>query len=116
MRKCKSCLIVIGTSNASLKCIHHCIVFIGRDALQTARNTISQHVSAAFQCYEKNTDTLDVACCVTRSAVCPSIADMLEWLQDADRHYRFQYPLKPFWYRLFIDDVNVINYLCVLHS
>lgn len=60
------------------------------DALQTARNTISQHVSAAFQFYEKNTDTLDVACCVTRSAACPSIADMLEWLQDADRHYRLQ--------------------------
>ncbi|KAI7798868.1 ribosome biogenesis protein C1orf109 homolog [Triplophysa rosa] len=60
------------------------------DALQTARNTISQHVSAAFQFYEKNTNTLDIVCCVARSATCPSIADMLEWLQDADRHYRLQ--------------------------
>lgn len=71
-------------------------MFIARDALQTARNTISQHVSAAFQFYEKHTNTLDIVCCVTRSATRPSISDMLEWLQDADRHYRLQYPLKTF--------------------
>lgn len=28
-----------------------------------------------------------------RSATTPSISDMLEWLQDAERYYRQQYPL-----------------------
>lgn len=60
------------------------------DALQTVRNTISEHVSAVFQYYEKHTDSLDIAYCVTRSATCPSISDMLEWLQDADRYFRIQ--------------------------
>ncbi|XP_051527570.1 ribosome biogenesis protein C1orf109 homolog isoform X1 [Myxocyprinus asiaticus] len=60
------------------------------DALQTVRNAISKQVSAVFQFYEKNTDALDIACCVSRSATCPSIADMLEWLQDADCYYRLQ--------------------------
>lgn len=60
------------------------------DALQRVRDAIGQQVSAVFQLYEKNTDTLDIPACVSRSAVCPSISDMLEWLQDAERHYRLQ--------------------------
>ncbi|XP_051519972.1 ribosome biogenesis protein C1orf109 homolog isoform X2 [Myxocyprinus asiaticus] len=60
------------------------------NALQTVRDAISQQVSAVFQFYEKNTETLDIACCVSRSAICPSIADMLEWLQDADCYYSLQ--------------------------
>ncbi|XP_051992293.1 ribosome biogenesis protein C1orf109 homolog isoform X2 [Xyrauchen texanus] len=62
------------------------------DALQTVRDAIDQQVSAVFQFYEKNTDTLDIACCISRSATCPSIADMLQWLQDADCYYSLQYP------------------------
>ncbi|XP_059365435.1 AFG2-interacting ribosome maturation factor-like [Carassius carassius] len=60
------------------------------NALQSVRDAISQQVSAVFQFYEKNTDTLDIAGCVSRSAICPSISDMLEWLQDADRYYCLQ--------------------------
>uniref|UniRef100_A0A673K5Z6 C19h1orf109 homolog (H. sapiens) n=1 Tax=Sinocyclocheilus rhinocerous TaxID=307959 RepID=A0A673K5Z6_9TELE len=60
------------------------------DALQRVRDAISQQVSAVFQFYEKNTDNLDIAGCVSRSDICPSISDMLEWLQDADRYYRLQ--------------------------
>ncbi|KAK2886870.1 hypothetical protein Q8A67_015098 [Cirrhinus molitorella] len=60
------------------------------DALQKVRDAISQQVSAVFQFYEKNTDTLDIKTCVSRSAICPSISDMLEWLQAADRYYRLQ--------------------------
>ncbi|XP_043073100.1 uncharacterized protein C1orf109 homolog [Puntigrus tetrazona] len=60
------------------------------DALQKVQGAISQQVSAVFQFYEKNTDTLDIAVCVSRSAICPSISDMLEWLQDAERYYRLQ--------------------------
>ncbi|CAM4630429.1 unnamed protein product [Leuciscus chuanchicus] len=60
------------------------------DALQRVRDAIGQQVSAVFQFYERNTHTLDFAECVSRSAVCPSISDMLEWLQDAERHYRLQ--------------------------
>ncbi|XP_073678454.1 AFG2-interacting ribosome maturation factor [Garra rufa] len=60
------------------------------DALQKVRDGISQQVSAVFQFYEKNTDALDINACVSRSAICPSISDMLEWLQDANRYYRLQ--------------------------
>ncbi|XP_016297459.1 uncharacterized protein C1orf109 homolog [Sinocyclocheilus anshuiensis] len=60
------------------------------DALQRVRDAISLQVSAVFQFYEKNTDNLDIAGCVSRSDICPSISDMLEWLQDADRYYHLQ--------------------------
>uniref|UniRef100_A0A8C1M5Y5 C19h1orf109 homolog (H. sapiens) n=1 Tax=Cyprinus carpio TaxID=7962 RepID=A0A8C1M5Y5_CYPCA len=60
------------------------------DALQSVRDAISKQVSAVFQFYEKNTDTLDIAGCVSRSAICPSISDMLEWLQYAYRYYHLQ--------------------------
>ncbi|KAK7138538.1 hypothetical protein R3I93_015850 [Phoxinus phoxinus] len=60
------------------------------DALQRARDAIGRQVSAVFQFYERNTHTLDIAACVSRSAVCPSVSDMLEWLQDSERHYRLQ--------------------------
>ncbi|XP_077088658.1 AFG2-interacting ribosome maturation factor-like [Siphateles boraxobius] len=63
-------------------------------ALQRVRDAVAQRVSAVFQLYERNTHTLDFAACVSRSAVCPSISDMLEWLQDSERHFRIQYPLK----------------------
>lgn len=64
-----------------------------RASLQSARDAISNQVNAAMQLYEQNTDSLDIPTVTERSAATPSIADMLEWLQDADRHYRRQYPL-----------------------
>ncbi|XP_039523496.1 uncharacterized protein C1orf109 homolog [Pimephales promelas] len=60
------------------------------DALQRVRDAVGQQVSAVFQLYERNTQTLDVAACVSRSAAFPSISDMLEWLQDSERHFRMQ--------------------------
>uniref|UniRef100_A0A8K9X0B0 Uncharacterized protein n=1 Tax=Oncorhynchus mykiss TaxID=8022 RepID=A0A8K9X0B0_ONCMY len=61
-------------------------------SLQSVRDAISNQVSGAFQLYEQNIGSLDLATCTHRSAVAPSIADMLEWLQDAERYYRQQYP------------------------
>uniref|UniRef100_A0A674DMD6 Uncharacterized protein n=1 Tax=Salmo trutta TaxID=8032 RepID=A0A674DMD6_SALTR len=56
--------------------------------LQSVRDAISNQVSGASLLYEQNIDTL--ATCTQRSAVAPSIADMLEWLQDAGCYYRQQ--------------------------
>ncbi|KAI4883999.1 hypothetical protein NFI96_019515 [Prochilodus magdalenae] len=60
------------------------------DALQVAKDSISKQVFAVFQLYEQNSDFLDLRSCVARSAISPSIADMLEWLQDAECYYRVQ--------------------------
>lgn len=60
-------------------------------SLQSVRDAVSNQVSGAFQLYEQNSDSLDLAICTERSATSPSIADMLEWLQDAERYYRKQF-------------------------
>nr|ACO14551.1 C1orf109 homolog [Esox lucius] len=60
-------------------------------SLQQVRDAVSNQVSGAFQLYEHNIDTLDLATCTQRSAIAPSIADMLEWLKDAERYYRQQF-------------------------
>ncbi|XP_056153807.1 ribosome biogenesis protein C1orf109 homolog [Lampris incognitus] len=59
--------------------------------LQSVRDCISNQVSGAFQLYEQNTDSLDLFTCTQRSAIAPSVADMLEWLQNAERHYWQQF-------------------------
>lgn len=64
-----------------------------RASLQSAKDAVSNQACAVVQLYEQNTDSLDVLTVTERSATTPSIADMLEWLQDAERHYRQQYPL-----------------------
>ncbi|KAM6899736.1 AFG2-interacting ribosome maturation factor [Xenentodon cancila] len=58
--------------------------------LQSARDAISNQVSAVLQLYEQSADHLDLLAVTERSATSPSVADMLEWLQDAERHYRQQ--------------------------
>nr|XP_020453308.1 uncharacterized protein C1orf109 homolog [Monopterus albus] len=60
-------------------------------SLQSVRDAISNQVSAVFQLYEQSTDSLDLLTVTERSAIAPSVADMLEWLQDAERHYRQQF-------------------------
>ncbi|KAG7225411.1 hypothetical protein INR49_027400 [Caranx melampygus] len=60
-------------------------------SLQSAKDAVSNQVCAVMQLYEQNTDSLDVLTVTERSATTPSIADMLEWLQDAERHYRQQF-------------------------
>lgn len=60
-------------------------------SLQSVRDAISNQVSAVFQLYQQNADSLDVLTVTERSATAPSVSDMLEWLQDAERHYRQQF-------------------------
>ncbi|XP_051246226.1 ribosome biogenesis protein C1orf109 homolog [Dicentrarchus labrax] len=60
-------------------------------SLQSVRDSISNQVSAVLQLYEQNTDSLDLLTVTERSATAPSLSDMLEWLQDAERHYRQQF-------------------------
>ncbi|KAI3358754.1 hypothetical protein L3Q82_015164, partial [Scortum barcoo] len=60
-------------------------------SLQSVRDSISNQVSAVFQLYEQNLGSLDLLAVTERSAATPSLSDMLEWLQDAERHYRQQF-------------------------
>ncbi|XP_062046981.1 AFG2-interacting ribosome maturation factor isoform X3 [Lepus europaeus] len=57
-------------------------------ALLKVRDTVSSHVERVFQVYEQHADTLGLDAVLQPSAASPSVADMLEWLQDMDRHYR----------------------------
>ncbi|KAM4629972.1 AFG2-interacting ribosome maturation factor [Polymixia lowei] len=60
-------------------------------SLQSVRDAISNQITGVFQLYEQNTDSLDLLTCTQRSATAPSVADMLNWLQNAERHYRQQF-------------------------
>lgn len=57
--------------------------------LQSVRDAVSSQVASVFQIQEQF--SLDVAVLTERSASAPSVADMMQWLQDADRHYRQQF-------------------------
>lgn len=59
--------------------------------LLRVRDTISSHVERVFQTYEQHSAALDMDAVLRPSVVSPSVADMLEWLQDIDRHYRSSY-------------------------
>ncbi|XP_030075664.1 AFG2-interacting ribosome maturation factor [Microcaecilia unicolor] len=59
--------------------------------LQKVRDAVSQQVAAVFHIYTQQAEELGVLASLKRSAVCPSVADMLEWLQDIERHYRNDY-------------------------
>ncbi|XP_068603469.1 AFG2-interacting ribosome maturation factor [Brachionichthys hirsutus] len=60
-------------------------------SLESVRDSISNQVSAAIHLYDQNKDDLDLITVTERSATTPSLSDMLEWLQDAERHYRQQF-------------------------
>ncbi|KAJ0003640.1 hypothetical protein NQD34_008738 [Periophthalmus magnuspinnatus] len=60
-------------------------------SLQSVRDSISSQVSSVFQIQEQLSQTLDISVLTERSATVPSVADMMQWLQDADRHYRQQF-------------------------
>ncbi|XP_028675276.1 ribosome biogenesis protein C1orf109 homolog isoform X2 [Erpetoichthys calabaricus] len=60
-------------------------------ALQVVRDSISNQVVSVFQLYENNSEKISLSASLRRLAVIPSLADMLEWLQDIDRFYRNQY-------------------------
>lgn len=59
--------------------------------LLKVRDTVSSQVERVFQVYEQHADTLGLDAVLQPSAASPSVADMLEWLQDMDRHYRNSY-------------------------
>ncbi|XP_017658000.1 uncharacterized protein C1orf109 homolog [Nannospalax galili] len=59
--------------------------------LLKVRDTVSSHVEHVFKTYEQHAAMLGIDAVLQPSAVSPSVADMLEWLQDIDRHYRNSY-------------------------
>ncbi|XP_068125150.1 AFG2-interacting ribosome maturation factor isoform X2 [Hyperolius riggenbachi] len=59
--------------------------------LQKVRDSVSHHVGSVLYVYEVNAEKLVLDACVKRSSISPSIADMLEWLQDIEKYYRNQY-------------------------
>lgn len=70
--------------------------FPPRTALLKVRDTVSSHVERVLQVYEQRADAVGIGGVLQASAVSPSVADMLEWLQDIERHYRNSYPLHVF--------------------
>ncbi|XP_045376276.1 AFG2-interacting ribosome maturation factor isoform X2 [Camelus bactrianus] len=58
------------------------------DALLKVRDVVSSHVERVLQIYEQHADALGVDAVLQASATSPSVAEMLEWLQDIERHYR----------------------------
>lgn len=59
--------------------------------LLKVRDTVSSHVEQVLQVYEKHADAIDIEAVLQASVVSPSVAEMLEWLQDIERHYRSSY-------------------------
>ncbi|KAE8624336.1 hypothetical protein XENTR_v10005922 [Xenopus tropicalis] len=59
--------------------------------LQRIRDSVSQVVGSVLYMYETSIEKIGLEAILERSSLCPSIADMLEWLQDIEKHYRNQY-------------------------
>ncbi|KAB0364811.1 hypothetical protein FD754_008967 [Muntiacus muntjak] len=64
--------------------------------LLKVRDVVSSHVERVLQIYEQHADTIGLDAVLQASAASPSVAEMLEWLQDIERHYRNSYPLHTF--------------------
>uniref|UniRef100_A0A7M4E3F6 AFG2 interacting ribosome maturation factor n=1 Tax=Crocodylus porosus TaxID=8502 RepID=A0A7M4E3F6_CROPO len=63
----------------------------GRAALQQVRDAASGRVGTVFQLYEEAAAELGLEAVVQRSALSPSLADALAWLQDVECYYRQAY-------------------------
>ncbi|XP_008585473.1 PREDICTED: uncharacterized protein C1orf109 homolog isoform X2 [Galeopterus variegatus] len=59
--------------------------------LLKVRDTVSSHVEQVFQIYEQHAAMAGIDAVLEPSVLSPSVADMLEWLQDIERHYRNSY-------------------------
>lgn len=57
--------------------------------LQSVRDAVSSQVTSAFQILEQL--HLELSVLTQRSAAAPSVADMMQWLQDIDRLFRQQF-------------------------
>ncbi|KAK5854825.1 hypothetical protein PBY51_004983 [Eleginops maclovinus] len=64
---------------------------LNMSSLQSVRDSVTNQVSAVVQLYEQNADSLDLLTVTERSSTGPSVSDMLEWLVNAERHFRQQY-------------------------
>ncbi|XP_045155199.1 uncharacterized protein C1orf109 homolog [Echinops telfairi] len=64
--------------------------------LLQVRDAVSSHVEQVFQAYEQHAAAASIEAVLQPSAVSPSLADMLEWLQDIERHYRNSYLKRKF--------------------
>ncbi|CAM9353341.1 unnamed protein product [Rangifer tarandus platyrhynchus] len=64
--------------------------------LLKVRDVVSSHVERVLQVYEQHADTIGLDAVLQASAASPSVAEMLAWLQDIERHYRNSYPLHTF--------------------
>lgn len=79
-------------------------------SLQSVRDAISNQVAAVLQLYEQNTHSMDLLTVTERSPTTPSVTDMLEWLQDAERHYRQQFlRRKTLFQTLRADDLSLLE-------
>ncbi|XP_023447090.1 AFG2-interacting ribosome maturation factor isoform X2 [Dasypus novemcinctus] len=56
--------------------------------LLKVRDTVSSHVERVFRVYEQHADAVGIDAVLQPSVMSPSLADMLEWLHDIERHYR----------------------------
>ncbi|XP_056438763.1 ribosome biogenesis protein C1orf109 homolog [Gadus chalcogrammus] len=78
--------------------------------LQSVRDSHTNQLTAVFQLYERDADTLDLYTCTQRSPVAPSIADMLEWLQNAELYYKQQFlKRKTLLHSLMPDDLSLLE-------
>ncbi|XP_048206882.1 uncharacterized protein C1orf109 homolog [Perognathus longimembris pacificus] len=59
--------------------------------LLKVRDNVSNHVEQVFQTYEQHAHAVGIDAVLQPSALSPSVADMLERLQDIERHYRNSY-------------------------
>lgn len=59
--------------------------------LLKVRDVVSSHVEHVLQIYEQHADAIGLDAVLQASAASPSVAEMLEWLQDIERHYRNSY-------------------------
>ncbi|XP_073418525.1 AFG2-interacting ribosome maturation factor isoform X1 [Dendrobates tinctorius] len=59
--------------------------------LQGVRDSVSHQVGSVLYVYEVNMERLSLEASLERTCHSPSIADMLEWLQDTEKYYRNQY-------------------------
>ncbi|KAJ8303609.1 hypothetical protein KUTeg_020005 [Tegillarca granosa] len=66
---------------------------------------VTKQCDYSMDLYSKHADTIHMNEITERTATCPSMADMLEWIQDTERLLLQQYPL----YKLWIDKKTLVS-------
>uniref|UniRef100_A0A3P8U8P5 AFG2 interacting ribosome maturation factor n=1 Tax=Amphiprion percula TaxID=161767 RepID=A0A3P8U8P5_AMPPE len=79
-------------------------------SLQAVRDSVSNHLSSIQQQFDQISEGLDLLDLTERSASMPSVCDMMEWLQDAERLYRLQFlRRKTLLQTLRVDDFSLLE-------